>query len=61
MDLKPDIAMRSSDGTDPDRVRADLELLNKRITIIVANIKIISDMIDGLNAALSTMQAKEEA
>ena len=59
MEIKTDISFRASDCTDPDRVRSDLELLNQRIDIMAANIKILDDMIDGLSAALNTLQSEE--
>lgn len=45
MDLKPDIAFRSSDGNDPDRVRADIELLNQRMEVLAANIRTIASAV----------------
>lgn len=59
MAIKTDISFRASDCTDPDRVRADLEILNQRINIIAANVKIIADMVDGLTEALNNLQSEE--
>lgn len=58
MELKPDIAFRSSDGTDPDRVRADIELLNQRMSVLAANIQTIAAAIS--DAEVPTQTVVEE-
>jgi len=58
MELKTDISFRASDGTDPDRVRADLEILNQRMSVLADNIKTLAAAMDGLPKDAGTIEEK---
>lgn len=58
MELKPDLSFRASDGADPDRVRADIELLNQRMSVLADNIKTLAEALDSLPTAAATIEEK---
>lgn len=55
MDLKPDIAFRASDGTDSDRVRADIELLNQRLAVLSSNIQLLASAVESYDSQPPTI------